>query len=193
MSRLWILLPVLAFLLSFSGGIHATPLRMDYEVTDAGGGLFQYDFDLILDDNDGSWEAGQGWAWIIFGDVIHPNDTNLTNWIGDVASLTDVWTYFGTSSGAHNGPTLHYVLDLWIPSNVGEKVSWGGTSSVDLSQGELLWSSIEVKGGSKIVEWEVAERVSTVPEPTTVALLGIGIVGMAGARRRRKKRAVDNS
>ena len=47
----------------------ATPLGLNYSVTSLGS-WYNYDFELILDNNDGSWAAGQGWNWLIFGDQV---------------------------------------------------------------------------------------------------------------------------
>ncbi len=53
--------------------------------------------------------------------------------------------------------------------------------------------SLEVHGLDNVFLTGVP--MNTVPEPTTIALLGIGLAGLAGAevKRRRKKKVVDNS
>ncbi len=59
-----------------------------------------------------------------------------------------------------------------------------------------------VNGNHDLIQWEYRDEYDPIgtsnqpiPEPTTVALLGIGLVGMAGvvARRKWKKKAVDKS
>ena len=124
-----------------------SPLRMDYSIEDIGGGLYDYTFTVTLDNNDGSWAAGQSWGWLIFGDA-ESVETPLTNFVGDPDDLPiGPWDGYTTSGGFHNGPTLNYVLDCWQPTSVGESLSWSGTSDADLSD-ELLWSCIYSCGGS---------------------------------------------
>ena len=117
----------------------ATPLRLDYIVTNIGGGLFDYEFFLTVDNNDNTYAAGQGWRWLIFGDIQNA-PTNLTNFVGDPGDLPiGPWTFYGTTSGGHNGPNLGFVLDFWIPTGICDSLFWSGTSTANLPEGDLDW------------------------------------------------------
>ena len=99
----------------------AQPLRLDYEVTPLGGGVFNYDFSFVNDNNDGSWSSGQSFRWFVFGDVPFGGTPPLTSFIGDPTSFVNSpYTSFTTSGGGHNGPTLNPVLTDWVPSGVGD-------------------------------------------------------------------------
>ena len=161
-----------------SSTAYAHPLRMDYTVTDLGG-LYDYEFYFTLDDNDHSWTYGQGWGWVIIGDAMS-QASPLYDWAGDMSDFpVGPWTGWSSSGGYHNGPTLNYVLDCWVPENVGETLYFSGTSSVLLHEGEMLWSSIYTQGGAPTVEFEVANYI---PAPAALPLLAL-----AGLTRRRRR------
>ena len=167
-----------------------SPLRLDYSVTDLGGGLYDYNFDLVLDNNDSSWTSGNGWGWIVFGDA-NLASSPLTDFVGDPSDLPiGPYTLYATTGGLHNGPTLDPRLSIWTPSAIGDLLSWSGTSTADLAQGSLLFSTIESEPGTVKADFEVANRLlppGRVPEPQTLLLLAVGLFGLASLTKRKLK------
>lgn len=146
----------IAAVLAMTAGAAATPLRLDYCVVDLGGGQFEYTFKLVLDNNDQSWVAGQGFGWIIFGDAAG-TASPINDFAADPSSFpVGPFTQVQGSGGGHNGPTLGpvvvqsppYPANLWIPNAVGEFLTWRGTSATNLPQGQMLWSNLMSGGGS---------------------------------------------
>lgn len=165
----------------------ATPLTLIYSVTPDGGGVYTYQFTLTLDNNDGTWASGQNFNWIIFGDVAGPGSSNLTDFAGDPTALPiGPFTDYTSSGGGHNGPTLlDTVGNGWIPTAIGQSLSWDGTSTADLGQGELLWSNLE---GSGTQADFVAATVAPEPSSIGLAMTGLILLAIGGALRQRLPR-----
>jgi hypothetical protein len=171
----------------------ATPLGLNYSVTSLGS-WYNYDFELILDNNDGSWAAGQAWNWLIFGDQVRYSSP-LTGFVGSESDLpVGPWTYYFTTQGVHNGPTFGDYRLSWIPTSIGETLSWSGISTAYLAQGELLFSTLGSLNGAVMADFETANLKiagsAPVPEPATMLLFSTGLIGLAGLSRKFKKKYV---
>ena len=172
----------------------ATPLRLNYDITDLGGGLFDYEFTLTLDNHDNSFVVGQGWSWITFGDVFSA-PSNLTDFTFDTGDFpVGAFTHGDFSSGGHNGPTLLMAgagITYWTPTVVGEFLQWSGTSTAYLDQGSLLFSTLITQNGAVAANFEVAYlgdfngAPQQVPEHASVLpLLVAGLIGLMAFRRK---------
>ena len=146
-----------AMLAGSAGVAHAqAALALDYFVTDTGLGYYQYDFVLTLTNDDGTWSPGQGFGWFIFGDA-QSSQSPFIDFAMDPSQFpVGPWTYLTSSGGYHNGPTFGYVLDYWVPQNIGDTLQWSGFSAVFLDQDQMLWSSIVTSGGAPIIEFKIA-------------------------------------
>ena len=177
------------FFVSLMGNVHATPLRMDYTTTDLGGS-YLYDFTLTLDNHDGSWALGKQWDWINFGDTDYAASTYVGFDIDGSGGVSADWTTLTTSSGdfsisgpsggSHNAPYVQFGSNIlipgWMPSSVGESFSWSGTSGVYIDPGDLYWSSLITAGGASLVQFEQANHITSVPEPSISTLLASGLL-----------------
>ncbi len=102
-----------------------------------------------------------------------------------------------TTSSAGNG---FLATEAGVGSGIGSLVGWDFGDIVGSSNARILVGfDIEIFQNGQVwtenMHTFLSAPANVVPEPATVALLGIGIVGLAGAevRRRRKKKVVDNS
>lgn len=189
----------------------AASLNLNYTVENLTDGWFNYSFQLKVDNADNSYVPGQAWRWIIFGDAQGKDNgqgnfsvpSNLSNWVGDLSKSSPWITFFGSTGGSHNGPTLfgnpnNPVLAWWTPSDVNDYLYWSGKSTAKVPQGELLFSTLAgTLNGATPANFKVANEVDSlavseaVPEPLTVfgSILGLGVLGAVKRKRKQQWKA----
>ncbi|MBY0506098.1 MAG: PEP-CTERM sorting domain-containing protein [Bryobacteraceae bacterium] len=136
----------------------ASPLRLDYSKSWSANGIVYYTFTLALENADESWVPGMGWGWLIFGDSPTLGGSEFADFTLTGGSMRP-WTSVTTSAGAHNGPTLGPVGDFWVPSNVGEFLTWQGYSTSNIADGELFFSTFFTTGGAVGADFQLANNL----------------------------------
>lgn len=137
-----------------------SPVTLSYRLVPVDGGAFRYVFTLTLDNHDGSWIEGQGFGWVVFGDGCGA-PSPLWDFVGDGSSIASgPWTGFDATAGFNSGPSLGPLRSLWYPAQVGDSISWSGTSSVELPSGWLRWSFLVTDGRDGPIECETGRFVS---------------------------------
>lgn len=185
-SRIVRCLSVLFLLTVLAGQSSAGVLSLDYSTLESSPGVYQYDFELKLTNQDGTFSPGDDFNWIIFGDVSSGNVSPIADF-SLLSTTLPAPFMFVTSSGGHNGPTFlasGQNQPGWIPTGIGDSVTWSGTSSNLVASG-LQFSTLT--GSGTLSTFQDANLVTNaVPEPSSVLLFGM-VCGMGGMTLRKRR------
>jgi hypothetical protein len=204
-------MPTLARADTWPPETYNSPLFLNYTVTPSGG-VFIYQFTLTLDNSDGSWIPGENFNWIDFGtfSILGGTPSSPLASFGVYGQELPIGPFNYTMSSGPQGEYVPTLLDNsnilhggWIPTAVGDELTWSGPANVDLPIGDLYWSYLIADGqpfpglgpnqspryesfiaGTHMLapaDQQIEILIST-PEPSTVLLLGAGLLGLIAVR-----------
>lgn len=156
---------------AFCASVGATPLTLEYTVTGSSP-PYTYNFRLVLDNHDNSWQQGMGWQNIVFGQAPlgQGGSAPFVSWITDSSSYpvgpftATYWANYMYGGVPHDAPIFYDHAppsgQHWIPAGVNSAIVWCGTCNVALGQGLMAWSDAGVRiGGATGIYLEPARRV----------------------------------